>query len=82
METRREVTHEIIRHIDVYDETKSWQGEVNLISWNGADPKIDIRRWNSDHSKMSKGLTLSVEEARFLGEILIRIPDDIAEIEE
>lgn len=36
--------------------------EVNVISWYGADPKIDIRRWTDDRSKMSKGISLTVKE--------------------
>ncbi len=80
--TKREITCEIVRHIDAYDESRSWHGEVNLISWNGAEPKIDIRAWNDDHTKCSKGISLTIETARYLGEILIRIPDDINEIEE
>lgn len=34
-----------------------------MISWNGGTPKYDIRDWAPDHSKMGKGVTLSVEEA-------------------
>ena len=33
------------------------------ISWNGAKSKYDIRRWNSDHTKMGKGITLTKAEA-------------------
>ncbi len=36
--------------------------ELNYISYSGADPKWDIREWNEDHSKMSKGVTLNDEE--------------------
>ena len=36
--------------------------EVNLISWYGKDPKIDIRRWTNDRSKMTKGISLTKEE--------------------
>ncbi len=36
--------------------------ELNYISYGGADPKWDIREWNEDHSKMSKGVTLNDEE--------------------
>lgn len=69
----KELNRQIIEHIDVFDETSKWRGEVNLVSWNGSDPKIDIRRWNEDYSKCSKGITLTVEEARLLGEILVRL---------
>lgn len=40
-----------------------WNKEVNLISWNGEAPKIDIRSWSPDRQKMSRGITLSEEEA-------------------
>ena len=34
----------------------------SVISWNGREPKIDVRDWSPDHSKMSKGLTFTKEE--------------------
>lgn len=39
-----------------------WTTELNLISWNGREPKYDIRAWSPDHSKMGKGVTLTAEE--------------------
>ena len=36
--------------------------ELNYISYGGADPKWDIREWNSDHTKMSRGITLNDTE--------------------
>lgn len=69
-----EITHEIIEHYGIYEEySGGWKGEVNLVSWNGKEPKLDIRNWNKDHTKSSKIGTLSIEAARMLGEILIRI---------
>ena len=50
--------------------TKGWQREVNMISWNGADPKIDIRDWAPDHEKMGKGITLTKDEAERLVSLL------------
>lgn len=43
---------------------------MNLISWNGAAPKYDIRDWAPDHEKMGKGITLTAEEAAVLHTIL------------
>ena len=40
----------------------AWTKELNLVSWNDADPKYDIREWSPDHSKMGKGVTLTKEE--------------------
>ena len=35
---------------------KGWNKEVNLVSWNGAAPKYDIRDWSPEHEKMGKEL--------------------------
>lgn len=43
-----------------------WTKEVNIVSWNGRQPKIDIRDWNEDHTRMSKGITLTDTEAEAL----------------
>ena len=47
-----------------------WRKELNLISWNGATPKYDIREWAPDHEKMGKGITLTEEEAAVLVTVL------------
>ena len=41
-----------------------------MVSWNDKEPKYDLRDWSPDHSKMGKGLTLSVEELKSLKEVL------------
>ena len=51
-------------------EPRGWTKELNLISWGGNEPKYDIRAWNEDHTKMSKGITLSKEELTVLHEVL------------
>ena len=50
--------------------SKGWTKELNLISWNGAAAKFDIREWDPDHEKMGKGVTLTPEEAEALYELL------------
>lgn len=47
-----------------------WRKELNLVSWYGKGPVYDLREWNEDHSKMSKGITLSKEELSTLKEKL------------
>ena len=65
------VTFTIVKHISVLNTSpKGWTTEVNLISWNGADPKFDVRDWSPDHSKMGKGITLTEEEAKALAKAL------------
>ena len=58
-----ELKYEIIQNIGILSENKNgWIKEVNLISWNGGEPKYDIRSWNSDHTRIGKGVTLSADE--------------------
>lgn len=49
---------------------KGWTKELNLISWNGREPKYDIRDWAPEHEKMGKGVTLSEEEFSALKNVL------------
>ena len=63
--------YDIVEHIGVLSENaKGWTKEINLISWNGAAPKYDIRDWAPEHEKMGKGVTLTAEEIQKLKEIL------------
>ena len=62
---------EITKHIGVLSESaKGWTKELNLVSWNDRDPKYDIREWDPEHEKMSKGVTLTAEEVETLKELL------------
>jgi hypothetical protein len=66
-----EIKFEIIKNIGTLSESsKGWTKELNLISWNGRDPKYDIRDWDPDHEKMGKGVTLNEEELMKLKEVL------------
>jgi hypothetical protein len=66
-----ELKYEIIETVAVISESsKGWTKELNLISWNGREPKYDIRDWAPNHEKMGKGVTLSKEELDKLKEIL------------
>lgn len=68
-----EIKFEIQEELGTLSESaKGWTKEVNLISWNGAPPKYDIRDWAPDHEKMGKGITLTEEEAETLFRILAR----------
>jgi len=66
-----EIKFEIKETIGVLSEsTKGWTKELNLISWNDAAPKYDIREWSPDHTKMGKGVTLTAEELKKLRDLL------------
>ena len=67
-------TYEIVKEIGVLSESaKGWRKELNLISWNGAAPKYDIRDWAPGHEKMGKGVTLSEDDMRALKDILDKL---------
>lgn len=62
-----DISMKIVKKIDVLSESeKGWTKELNLISWNGADPKFDLRSWSPDGEKCGKGITLTSEEAEKL----------------
>ena len=66
-----EFTYEIVESVAVLSENpKGWTKELNLISWNGRDPKYDIREWAPDHEKMGKGITLTASDAKALKDLL------------
>ena len=66
-----DIKFEITEHIGVLSEgSKGWTKEINRVSWNDRDPKIDIREWSPDHTKMGKGITLTDEEAQKLKALL------------
>ncbi|MFD2630181.1 YdbC family protein [Oceanobacillus kapialis] len=67
-----ELKYEIVKTVAVLSESsKGWTKELNLISWNGREPKYDIRDWAPDKSKMGKGVTLTEEELASLKESLM-----------
>ncbi len=65
------ISFEIYEHIgDLCEPNNGWTKELNLISWNNREPVYDIRSWNEDHSKMGKGVTLTLIEMKKLKEIV------------
>ena len=69
--TKRSITCEIARPIAVLSENeRGYTKEINLVSWNRADPKYDIRNWHPSREKCGKGITLNEEEAHALMDAL------------
>jgi hypothetical protein len=66
------IKFDIVKHFGIISSEKSgWKKELNLVSWNGRTPKLDIRDWSPEHEKMGKGITLTEEEAAQLSEMLV-----------
>ena len=67
-ETNNEVTFEITEHIGVIAEHPTgWTKELNRVDWNH---KYDIRDWDEEHLRMSRGITLHEDEAKRLCDLL------------
>lgn len=71
MAFNNEFRYEIVKEIAVLStERGGWTKEINLVSYNDAPPKFDIRSWAPKHEKMGKGITLSRDEMRVLMEAM------------
>ncbi|HRW93151.1 MAG TPA: PC4/YdbC family ssDNA-binding protein [Thermotogota bacterium] len=69
-----DIKFEIIEKIGVISEgSKGWNLELNKVSWNQHPAKYDIREWSPDHQRMSKGVTLTGEQAKALRELLHKV---------
>lgn len=56
----------IIETVAVLSRKGAWSLELNLVSWDDKPMKYDIRKWNEDHTRCSKGITLTESEAGVL----------------
>lgn len=66
-----EIKYDLVERLGVLStDAKGWAKELNLVSWNERPAKYDMRSWNPDHTRMSKGITFSEEEAQVLLNIL------------
>ena len=67
-------SYKIIRNITTISQRGNWALELNLVSWDGRPATFDLRKWNDDHTKMSKGISLTRDEVKALGKFLIDNP--------
>ena len=66
-----DITYDIVKHYGVLSEERSGcKKEVNSVSWNGREPKFDLRDWAPGHEKTGKGITLTKDEAEKLVALL------------
>lgn len=71
MATNVEVTFEIKEHIGIIEgRSEGWSKELNIVSWNGGPYKYDIRDWDPSHERMSRGISLTEDQALKLYELL------------
>lgn len=56
-----EFKYEITERIAVLSQNPNgWERQLNMVSWNGREPKYDIRDWAPDGVKMGKGISLTL----------------------
>ena len=71
-----EISFEITEHIGVIgkysNREEPWTKEVNMVAWNGKPAKIDIRDWSPDHKRMSRGITLTEDQAMEMTKVLVQ----------
>ena len=69
---KTEFTFKIKQHIGTVSNAGTMAIELNLVSYGGAAPKYDLRRWRTvdGEKKMQKGITMSTDELRSLRDLL------------
>ena len=68
-----QVRFDLMERIGVLSRKENgWTREVNIVAWNDGPGKVDIREWDPDHKRMTRGVTLFEDEAEKLTKILAR----------
>ena len=63
----KDIQYEIVKEIAVLSQNDSgYTKEINRISWNGNEPKYDIRSFSPNREKCRKGITLTESEVKNL----------------
>ena len=71
--TKTEPTYEVLEECGTLStNSRGWELKLRYISWNGNEPKYDLRPWKEDENgeKCGKGVTLTGEELEALLGIL------------
>lgn len=74
-----EIKYKVLEEVATVSEDNGWELKIRYMSWNGNDPKYDIRKWkeNEDGSeRCGKGIGLSGEEMEALTDTLIKIKEN------
>ena len=78
MANKKEFTYTIEKRFGTVSNAGSLPIELNLVSFNGAEPRYDLRKWrerkDGTHA-MQKGITLTREELHALRDVLNDLED-------
>lgn len=68
MSDKKEFSYQITQKVAVLSQSSDgrYTTEANYISYNGGNPKLDIRKWDRQNNKMFKGISLNDSEAETL----------------
>ena len=69
----KDPTYEVLEECGTLStNSRGWEMKLRYVSWNGNEPKYDLRSWKEDETgeKCSKGITLTGEELEALLGIL------------
>jgi hypothetical protein len=70
MKEEMNMTMEVIKKIALISGSETgFRKELNLVSWNGKEPKYDLRTWSPEGIAL-RGLTLTEDEAKELQKVL------------
>ncbi len=72
----KNVKYEIVKHIGVISKKKSYQKELNIISWDDCEPVLDIRKFriSQDGEKCPMaGITVEKENLAVLKKLLAQV---------
>ena len=73
----KDIQYEIVKEIAILSTSDSgYTKEINLISWNGKEPKYDIRSFSPNREKCGKGITLTEKEA---GNLLVSLKKELTQ---
>ena len=60
----------------ISERNSGWTLELRYVSWNGGDPRYEIRPWKTKDDGIEvcgKGITLTGEELESLGELITKL---------
>lgn len=79
-ETRKAIQCTLKHHLGTLRENeKGWSREVNVVSWEGAASRLDIRDWSKNKDRSSKGVTFTRAEVERLRDMLAILNTSVIE---
>ncbi len=70
-DSRKAIQCTVKHHLGTLRENeKGWSREVNVVSWEGAASRLDIRDWSKNKDRSSKGVTFTRAEVEHLRDML------------